>query len=83
MVVGLINIRICVIRFELIKNRTTENKKKIIKTLVPIGYIIITDAVFCYNWLDMAKSGYWHHFHNHGHGDFWPVLDSTSHIDQL
>ena len=36
-----------------------------------------------YSWLDDANSGYIHHVHNHGHGDFGIGFDSTSHIEQI
>ena len=57
--------------------------KKIIQTLVPTGNIIITDAALCYNWLNDINSGYTHHVHNQGHGEFVAGLDFTSHIEQL
>ena len=54
-----------------------------VNTYVPKGNIIITDGALCYSWLDNVDSGYTHHVHNHGHGDFGEALDSTSHVEQL
>lgn len=82
-VVGLINNRTLVIRLEIVKDRSSVTMKKIIQTLVSTGNIIITDAALCYNWLNDIISGYTHHAHNHGHGEFGEGLDSTSHIEQL
>lgn len=79
----LINNRTRVIRFKIVKERTSAIMKKIINTLVPKGNIIITDGALYYFWLCNADSGYIHHVHNHGHGDFGQALDSTSHVEQL
>ena len=57
--------------------------EKIINSHIEKGNIIISDAATCYSWFDEINSGYTHHVHNHGHGDFGENIDSISHIEQL
>ena len=52
------------------------NNEKIIRTHVKRGNIIVSDAWAAYSWLDDANSGYIHHVHNHGHGDFGFGIDT-------
>ena len=57
--------------------------KKIIKTQLQAGNIIVSDGWSGYHWLDEPFSSYIHSTHNHGAGDFWLGLDSTSHIESM
>lgn len=52
--------------------------KKIIKSHIPNENIIIIDAENCYSWSNNSTSGYTHHIHNLGHGDFGQNIDSTN-----
>ena len=82
-VAGLINIISRAIRSEKVEDRTVETMKKIIKSHIPNGNIITTDTANCYSWQNNSTSGYTHHVHNLGQGDFAQNIDSTSHIEQL
>jgi len=82
-VIGIINTHNKLIRLELSYDRTTEVMKKIVKTHIKTGNIVVTDGWSSYLWISEPYSGYVHSMHNHGAGNFGYGLDSTSHIEAL
>ena len=82
-VVLMINNIIRKILLEIVEVHSRATMEKIINSHIEKGIIIILDATTCYSWLDELNSGYIHHVHNHGQGDFVENIDSTSHIEQL
>ena len=80
---GIINNISRAIRLEIVNDSNSEANKKVIASHIPPGNIIITEVAGCYNWSNSHRSGYIHHVHNHGRGDFCAYIDSTSHIEQL
>lgn len=55
--------------------------KKIIKSHIKTGNIVVTDERSAYSWLGDPFSGNFHSMHNHGEGNFGYELDSTNHIE--
>lgn len=82
-VIGIINTHNKNLRLEVSYTRNADIIKKIIKTHIQTGNIIISDGWSGYHWLDQPFSGYIHSTHNHAAGDFGLGLDSTSHIESV
>lgn len=82
-VIGVINNATKKFRLEFSKIRNEEILKKFIWLHIKPGNIIVSDGWSDYNFLSRNDSQYTHSIHNHGHGDLWVGLDSTSHIEQL
>ncbi len=80
---GLINNNTRKIQLEIVKNHSAERMKKIIRSLIPKGNRIITEAAACYNWLNNPNSGNEHSVHNHRPWNFDEELDYNRHIEQL
>lgn len=76
-VVGKINNITRKIRLEIVEKRSRNTMEKIINSHIPKDNIIISDAATCYSWLNEINSGYTHHVHSHGYGDFGENIDST------
>ena len=79
----MINTHNRLIRLELSYDRNTDIMKKIIKSHIKTGNIVVTDGWSAYSWLGHPFSGYIHSMHNHAAGNFGYGLDSTSHIEAL
>jgi hypothetical protein len=47
------------------------------------GNHIVTNAWAAYNFLDNSNYSYIRYKHVHGHGDFWPGQESTSHVESF
>ena len=55
-------------RLELSYDRNTDIMKKIIKSHIKTGNIVVTDGWSAYSWLGHPFSGYIHSMHSHGAG---------------
>ena len=64
-------------------SRNSETLKKFINKIVKSGNTIISDHWVGYDFLDRMDSGYTHIKFNHGMGQFWFSLTSTSHIEAI
>lgn len=82
-VIGIINTHNRLIRLELSYDRNTYIMKKIIKSDIKTGNIVVIEGCSAYSWLSHPFSGYIHFMHNHGAGNFRSGLDSTSQIEAL
>ena len=82
-VIGIININARKIRLEMSENRDQEGMKKIIRSHIKRGNIIISDGRSGYSWLDSPNNGYLYSTYTHALGDFGDGNDSTAHIEQL
>ena len=63
-VIGIINSNNRLIRLELTYDRNTDIMKKIIKSHIKTGNIVVTDGLSAYSWLGHPFSGYIHSMHN-------------------
>ena len=82
-VIGVINTHNQLIGLEVSYDRTTEIMKKVVKTHIQTGNIVVIDGWASYLWIREPYSGYIHSMHNHGAINFGHGLDSTNQLEAL
>ena len=71
-----------IVRLDIIPERNSHNLKKfVINHIIPRTHLIHNNYAG-YNFLMDVDSVWTYEPHIKGHGDFWYVLQSTSHIEQ-
>ena len=83
LVIGIIDTSKYKLRLEISFERNESILKQIIKAHIKPRNYIVSDGWPGYSWIGLPFSGYIHSVHNHGHGDFYSLLNRTSYIRNM